>query len=703
MTFAVEKLKRSSARWYLVRLNPSRHVTSLLGAEGGGIYSMTMPYAISSVTRNGVTLTETTTAPVTNDFWYHNETTGEIEIKLAAAPSTTTNVIVIKYYIFMTSSEGQQTYETPTDSATPFRVWEPRIEAAPVIQQGIPNIIYGVFTIESISLEIVNTDLDFQKYMTENDSFKDSPAMIWLCIGSEDVIKLVYTGKCQAPTVGNRSVSISIFDTVAKLDQPAYFGDTADECFFYKTAASFPNMNPLSHGTVCPLIIGQFSRYRLKPGFPLGFVFGSSILDSEHMHEAVCINYDQTIAVNTNRSWGLCRVMHDGSANQSFRNVKWGACFAASNSGNVSIFSFTPAVWATMDVQLGDAARMVQAVILSGIVERIDDNFTFFDVIVRTDATVTPAFTAAVILSDRLDLSVIIVSPEGVEYRPLQFRDYAYNYFTTSGGNRFIELYFYNNFESRGYLPGIGTLDPNAHKVFYKIGLNTADIPLHKHGTVMKRMAENSGIEVLSSTFTQANTDLNVGVLTSIPDFQETEYGSYLKLAEELCYSSLGFVFSNEDGKAEYHLLKNPVPTETRTDDYVLDKSVSFEVNYQDIFTRVIAQNVNDKTDPNGIGNSFTSSENIVSRYLYDINRPKQLFHILDAISGRIAAHLSVVSNPVYLYQFSTSTIDSETSINDDITLVSDTVSGGTADVKVIGVSREIEKTKITAIKYGSV
>jgi hypothetical protein len=711
MSIAVEKLKRSSARWYLVRLNPSRHITSLLVSGGGGLYSLNIPYAISSITRNGVTLTETSSIPGSNDNWYHDESTGTLTIRLASAPSTTSNILILNYYIFLTTSEGQQTYETPTNSATPIRVWEPLVSDVASIRKTIPNAIFGVFTIDDFQLSLNNSHNDFQKYLTPNDSFKDSPALVWICANSNENISLVYTGKCQAPSVTSEEVSINIYDSFSKLNQPAYFGDTADEAFYYKTASSFPSMDGRSHGTLNRLIIGNSSPYRETVGFPLAFFqFESRRLDSTGMPDAVNISYNVNYSNLNNRTWGIGRLFHDGSGNPAIASTLWGSRTGQVSSGKSTIFVFTPAVFSTMNVQIGDSVKITESPdTIYGLVVAINFNSFVpeYGVEVHTESVPTfPGFTSAATITSFPCVSIVI-NQDGIDFLPIYERDYSVSYDTTSGSNMFAKITFVNGFESNSLMlpyivtPTFKTLNPNSDRVYFRVRPNIFQIPMHKHGQVMKRIAQNAGIETVDSTFSDADTDLNVGVLMSIPTAQEFDYENYLKYAEDVASSSLGFMFSNSEGKAEYHLLAAPTSTDLRNDDYILERSLNMEINYQDIYTRIISYNLSDKSEAEELSLSITSEENAVSRYLYNVNRPRQLVHVLDNFTGRIDYYLSVLSNPITTYNFETATIDIESDINDDLVLESDFVPGGSVTVKVIGTIRDIDRTRILAITYG--
>lgn len=709
MSIATEKLKRSTARWMLIRLNPARYVSDSLASAGGGVYTMSFNLPISSVERNGTPLTKVTLdPPSSNDTYYYDQNTSTFKVKLASAPNSTTNIIIIKYYIFYTTSEGEHWHETPTNTSTDIRLWQPRIVLPPQIRQGVSNVVYGVFTVEDTSISINNEDANFTQYLTENDSFSDSNVEIWLCITSNDNSRLVYKGKCRNIFVNKSSVDIDIYDPFSRLDQPAYFGDTVNESFFYKTSESFPNMDAKKHGSLNRLIVGNSSRYRTTPAFPLSFFqFKSFRLNSETMPEAINTDFEFSNFGTVNRTWGLCRLLHDGSANSAIASTIWGTKSGAITSGKSTIFQFTTAIWNTMNVEVGDSVKITESSNTDwGIVIAIDfDTPGFTNVEIHTTTVPTfPNFSTAAVITSYPCVSIVI-NQGGVDFFPIYERDYDVVETTTSGGNKYVKIVFTTSFESNSIaLPYISTpdfmsLNPTSDTVFFKIRPNIANIPMHKHGTYLKKMMSSVGVETNDSSFTNANTDLNVGVLTSIPTYQENDYDTYLKYAEDITKSTLSFMFSNTNGQVEYHLLKNSLPSNTRNSDTILDQEINFNIDYRDIYTSVIAYNNNDKSDNDSLENSISTAVNQLASRLYNIVRPKQLVHYLDDITGRINDHLVVSSRPVKTYKISTATLDIETDINDDLTIQSDIVNGSSVEVKVVNIKRDIEKTTIEAIE----
>lgn len=218
------KAKRASKRFMLVRLTPARYVNDSLSLVGG-VYTMTFPYPVASVERNGSALTKDTSTPSTNDHYYFDESGQTLSIKLASAPSST-NIIVVYYYLFLTGNEPQRTYETPTDTATTVRDWEPKLVSYPRLSQSISNLVGGVFSIQSSNLQIINTDYSFQSYLTVNDSFYQKQVEIWMAVDDVSNIYKIFTGRVVSVKADKSVVTLDVSDGFYQLKSSAFMGDT---------------------------------------------------------------------------------------------------------------------------------------------------------------------------------------------------------------------------------------------------------------------------------------------------------------------------------------------------------------------------------------------------------------------------------------------------------------------------------------------
>ena len=177
MSIATVKKDRASERFMLVKLTPGRAVTSELVAQGGGIYDATnQPFiTVEKIERQGSSMNEVASlaAVTSNDDWFYDETTGQLRMKLAAAPSTASNNIIVFHNLFYTGSETRRVWEDPEDSNTTVRDWLARLERWPAISQSIRNITAGIFSVADVSFSLVNHDDAFNQWLSLKDSFNN--------------------------------------------------------------------------------------------------------------------------------------------------------------------------------------------------------------------------------------------------------------------------------------------------------------------------------------------------------------------------------------------------------------------------------------------------------------------------------------------------------------------------------------------------
>lgn len=714
MTFATEAAKQASKRFVLARVTPARYVGASLASIGGGVYSMTFPYPMASVQRNGTALTKTTGTPGSNDNWSYDETTQTFLVKLASAPDVSTNVVIAFYYLFYSTGPGTEAYETPTDSATTLRYWQPRLLDSPSVKQSLKNIISGVFTIDDINLKIANADFGFQSYLTDNDSFNDCELALWYCITDTATANAtkIYTGKCKRIAVSSEDVTLTAYDAFSRLRQSAFFGDTADESIFQKQSSSFPNMDARKQNEPVRLVIGKHSRWKSKPNNTgTSSVNGSETLDPEFLFEAVCTNVSTTLNTSTNRAWGICRTTSDGIRTPAAWPVP--SSFA-NNGGSPLQLTYTNAVAATIDVVIGDLLNFTDGITAAyGRVIRINVGGANTDIYVQTNLRSSPAYTTGVTITTVPAIALVIRDASGNEYWPRYTLDFTVAAVTTSGGNKYYAVTFVNGFETAGTSPhaynaGVGTsydggatkaltlLDPNVHKIYWRVRPSVTNA---SHATVLTNLCTAAGLTVNATTFTAADAAFTANVLLSIPYFDQKDYGAYLDYAQTLLGSTLGFLSVNAAGQAEYKLVTgNAAAAVAKTDSDVWD--LSADVDYTDIVTQIIAYNPHDFADISTAASSATSSESALSKYLYGIKRTTQLRHVLDRISTRLATHLAVKSKPLIYYRMASATQDLTAALDDDLTLTHGIALGGSGsnNMSVTALDKNLDRVAIEAV-----
>lgn len=708
MTFAEAKEHLASERFVLVRMTPARDVSYSLSSLGSGVYSMTFALPLAKVERNGVELTATASNPPTvDDTYYFDEATSTLKVKTASAPDSESNTVVVFYRLFFSSGRGVSHYEDPDDDQTTLRPWDPRIGSEPVVTQSVRNALAGVFTIESSMIEVNDPDDYVRGFLSTDDSFHDKEVVVWLCITDQDRIRShlfsgeqqrIFTGVVKAVYVSEAEVRFRVLDNFSRMNQSAFFGDTLEEAVYQKRADSFPSMDPRKDNTPVPLILGAHSRYKTKSG---GTLYNQQDLDPDWLYEAVCVDYTNDVQDYTNRVWGICRTL------AGLRSIVVGTRNQVTNSGNLTMLRFTTAVFEASDLKIGDTVKIGSDYARLIRIQPVSTNTECY---FRTDATVTPGHTTSTTVTVHDAIELVIRGQDGTIYYPLYDKHYTVATATTEGGNSYHEVTFLNNFEAslEGYYEsvdssgvvtlvarGLEILDPGKHQVFFRVrpALTGAG-----HGAVLQKICESAGLDVNAASFTAADTALDADVLMSVPQFDETDLGTYRDYAQLILESTLGYVFVNDVGEAVYKLLDLPSSGLARGDSNLIEGSLGAEIDYQDIVTQVIAYNAHDYADENGSASSSETTESTRARWLHGVRRTTRLRHVLSDISDRLAAHLAVKSRPTTIYKWETATADLDTDISDDATLTTDEVlGGGSVDLKVVSVEKSANKVTVEA------
>lgn len=678
MSIVSEKIKFASERFLLVRLNPARFILPILNA---GVYEITLPFLINNISRNGVNLTKVTGTPASNDEWSQDETTFLVKVKLASAPNSTTNVLIANYYLYYTGTKFRAVGENPELPTINIREWLPRIEAYPETLQSIANLIYGVFTISDFQIGLINSDRNFQNYMTDNDSFFNKSIDVWLCINNETNIQKIFSGVISEINLTQNLVNITAVDSFNKLKNIASMGDSRDEIYF--TLDGFPDVNQKDIDKPCPFIFGSQSRYTT-------YLWNDSVgteppqyrlLDA---NDAVCVSAAE-VSTSTNRVWGACRIAG------SLKTQTIGTIDAVVNiSGNLGIKLSSYA-----NLFPGDTFKFNNGSDQYAIIVHVGA-FMFagnpYDIIVdRTTATPMVGNTTA----SSTCFAVSVKIPEtDIPIELYYGRDFTVSSSTTSGGNKYIQIGLTNNFEAN--YPAIGTFDPNKHGIKYRTS-NTAET----HANAIKRICEIVSIPVNTSSFSQADTDLDARANFSIPNFDENDYDTYLKYVQDILSSSLGFLKINTSFEVEYNLLALPSSTSIRDKSLTINDNTEVAINYQDLVTQFIAYNPHN-SNYHAISVSPSPSEtreNMKAKYLHGLDNVVRFRHVLDSITDRVDAHLGLKSERFARYKFATATEDIDSEIDTDVQFENDIILGTnkTQDLKILTIQKSPRQTLIEA------
>ena len=695
MTIASEKIKNSSERFMLVRMEPARYIEP--SSIGGGIYQETsFPYVVSRVQRNGVNLTSVSSVS-NNDEYSWDESTGNIQIKLALAPDPDDNVIVVFYYLFFTGAVNRAIWQTPDDDTTPLRDWKARIENDPAFYQSFNNIENGIMTIAESSIKFINHDREFQLCLTDDDSFYNKRVEIWGVINDIANIQKLFDGTITDLSLSGISVTVSIVDKFNKLKQMAYMGDSEREAIFTRQSGSFPSMQPSASGRPCPYIVSDKSAYTtsafdVEPGVRLPIIVEAT--------KAVCTDFSDNKVVTENREWGLCRTLNPIRTQPDITGI----IISVVQQGTSGIYRINlPS--ATRDFYVGDTFKFNQS------------STDYYAIITEVAsayiqvATLKGTAIAPVVGLTHTPLPCIAVTINGLPYEasfflgtaavPLYGQDYTVSSTATSGGNDYHKITFVNDFENNfdiafgnPFGPTVFVLDPDVHEVHFRIVTT-----IQRIGRELGRIISKAGIS-RDTSFNELEDTALLNMVPSfhIPNIDEVEYDYYLKYVQDLLATMLCYLKINVDGEASVAPLTLPSSTDTRDSSLLLNGTVSVKVDYNDIVTDLIAYNPHlDYGD--GSSFAYTTREKNKARYLHETNNTDRFKHCAERLTDRVEDFLDLKSHRKARYTYDVATEDIDTELGDDILLDNKIVLGvsESRSLKVTGINKSSGRITIEA------
>lgn len=688
--FSTYKNYQSVKKFNLIRIEPARYANDTLVSIGGGLYTLTFKPngtsigVISKVQANGVTLTLVTGVPIASQYSY-SETTGLLTV--CSTPSSS-NIICIFYYIFLTDDEGRYVTQDPEDSSTTVRYWDPKIKSPPSFPSSIENAIHGKLSTSSSSLEIISDGYDFQNYLGKYDSFYQKEMRVWLCLDSVSNIQKIFMGTISAISSTRNSVKFSMTDSLLGLNSPAYFGDTYSEN--YHNAITNSLLDPSKNNKPIRMMFGSITRYSSLYNPYWSSSINSVIAyfpDPNTMEEAVCID-------TTTQTYGLCR------SRDSFVNSSFAPSSKSYNGANgyMALYGTSGQIanWAAGDT----VSWTFSGTAYTMLIAKVDYSSNFIKGYLGTDA-----FTIGVtVINDNYCPHLTIVQGGSI-YRPHITRDYTTTISATSGGFYYLKIIFVSGFEATAEL-GTGTYENNSRalrtligtdQVFYRVRPVTTNT---KHGTVAQFLIEKSGLTVNSSTFTAANTALSVNANFSVPQYDESSYGSYYSYIELLLGSALAYLEMNNSFQLEYNLFATPSGSTTLTDDDITENSFNADINYQDIVTSITARNPH--FDATVVSSGASSNANVTvtsikAQYLHGITNKIQMRHVLEDMTTRLQQILNLRSERFSRYTLDTPIKNLDTILGNDFLLQKSGILGGEASksVKVIDIKKDHDKTSI--------
>lgn len=145
MSFSDVKDLQATRKFELIRITPARYISEDLTSIGGGLYTYSTSYFISSVYESGTELTKSTGTLIPGTYSFNGSL---LTIYPINSPSSS-NPIVMFHHLFMTGEVYRTWYENPEDNSTPLRDWSPILISSPSVLQSVENLLVG--TLSSLS------------------------------------------------------------------------------------------------------------------------------------------------------------------------------------------------------------------------------------------------------------------------------------------------------------------------------------------------------------------------------------------------------------------------------------------------------------------------------------------------------------------------------------------------------------------------
>lgn len=681
--FATLKLNQQSNKFFLVRLNPARAITSDLTLDSGTTYTATFAFGnMNALKVDGTAYTKVTGTPSASEFAF-NESTKVVTVNLGAA--LTTQQVIAFYYLFYTSDRTRVIGEDPETPATDERNWEPRIVTSPTAQSSIEDVVEGTLSVSTSGLSLINNDNEFEQFIGDNDSFNRKKVQIWSVIDDIENIQKVYDGTIRAIDMPAERVNFTFDDPLSPLLDRAYMGDDKDEVFF--NTDGFPNVDPNKKGRPVRYFIGKTSRYStIFDDTVASGVTDAQILDPDGMEEAVCTGISSTISTSTNREWGIGRVHDDGFLDFSFTP-------SAIDQTDANFTKLTGTAGEIGKFNVGDTFVIDQSG--TPFYARVVGPVASGDTDLFLEKVAGPATNDDVEANDCP--SIVITDFDNNRFYPLYERDYTTTVTATSGGNKYLKITFTNNFETNH--AGLTNLDPGNNKVFFRVKPDTTNA---KHSDALKDIIEKTGITTNASSFTTAGTTLTTELAMSIPFLDQSNYSGYIRYVEEILESTLGYLFLNNSFEVGYALFDAPSSTDEVTDTDILLNSLSKKIDYKDIAQTVTTFNPHfnsfEQTDDSNNTTTITQT-NTKARFLHETEEIFTFRHVLAKMNDRIAAILNLRSERRATYTFSTNIRNIDNIIGDDLQLTNDDILGtdSSKDLTIIAIGKNPRRTTISA------
>lgn len=673
--FNTIKTKARSEKIILVRLNPGRQVIDDLVLSSSTTYTMTFNYPISGIKVDGTAYTLNNATALSSGEYSFDESTGLLTIFLSDVVANLTAVVVY-YYLFYTNGVNRQTYEDPEDPTTAIRNWEGRIIGYPEFEITQEDIVEGIFTIGNTTLNLINDDSDFQKYLTDNDSFSKKKVKIWQCLNKLENIQKFFIGFVNSISIGSE-VTISMDNAFSALDKDfTPFGSHIKSIF---NITDYPNVHPSYLDKPIPVIYSEIS----KTTSIVSSLSAAGSVQTEHVltdgHKLINISYNETKSPSNNLVWAACKA---STVNSDLTETISDVVEKARNS----LYEVT--IVNSNKYRPGDNLRI--------------DNVGGFSVWGLVSSTRILVYNS---IGSAMSNGQTIFRPK-IPYVQLTTSTLAYNlaysrdYLVSTDVNGIYIITLQPGFETTFVLGGI---QPNA-TIYYRV-YNHDNL---NHGDIVKEILTNAGLSINQDSIDTSNLT-NIQTKFSIPYFGSDTFIKNTELLQSLLTSTFGYLTLNNNFEISYNLI-NTISNTTDINEYeIIEKSITQEIKYSDIistlyFENTYGENIENHIDLNSIdfikSGTSPSITNRKTTYLHEVTKSKTISFItkdMDNSKNRIS---DILNNRRLMISLTTKGKNFSSILGDEFIIISKKLIGilGTKNIKIFSINKSATETKIKGL-----
>jgi hypothetical protein len=553
MTFDQKTLLPASNKFYMVRIQAgllftkynTTHVQTHAGVLVAATFQVFEAYIHTKLNikdfkikngNNEVTFTRVDSwsapevggvAPHYNTYYYNPETG---YIKFSSNQIGTTYIQsheapILEHYLCFTQYTGKRTHIN-MDSGTEV-YWAPRLPLDMDLDYSQNNSLNGQLSISTSQIELKNSDLYFNDFFSDHDSFNNREVKVWRCIDSVDDYQFEFKGTIRGAYLDDDVCNLEVNDILTVLDNTFYGG--------YESYKHYSDMADVTY-----LIRGDDQQrpvYRVLGKIsPYGTYYYNTtqdlqirLLDPEKMIPATCVSYNgASKTTSTNRTWscgfGPEHVTDVTAVYTSHLDQGIGTYHASFFAGMTDVES---------RFAVGDTFKVGS---VYGIIVGVSSTSISawpYNVSFPASGTVT-----------RAKVPAVVIVAGGTKYYCRSFRDYS----CQIGSKGDLQIVFVNNFEANH--SGMPTLDPDECEVYIRFWNEDYD---SKASEITKLALEEAGLECDSAFVPDQSPSWYDPYLTfTVPFIDSVDYPSCQEIVQMALRSAMAFIYFDKFGKIRY-------------------------------------------------------------------------------------------------------------------------------------------------------